>query len=94
MDLPELTPDQQQQLLQFTVAFLKAHPWAIWVIGFLLFLGGVAFVAGVASDRIDPEKLTSVRGKAAYRIARRFGFLFKGLLVDLKELFTGKAAEG
>jgi len=90
--MPDLTPEQQQTLVTLLIAVFQQRPWLVWVLLVLAGLSFVFFVIGVSSDMIDGDKLTSVRGKAHYRIARRFGLLFRGLGKDLYEAATGKEA--
>lgn len=86
----ELTPEQQQTLVTLLIAAFQQRPWLAWVLLGLAALSFLFFVVGVSSDLIDGSKLTSVRARALYRIARRFGLLFRGLGKDLYEAFTGK----
>lgn len=86
----ELTPEQQQTLATLLISVIQQRPWLAWVVVGLAVLGGLCFIIGVSSDLIDGNKLTSVRGKALYRIARRFGLFFTGLGKDLYEAATGK----
>ncbi len=89
----DLTPEEQQGLaravLELVVPWLKNNHWAVWVLVGVLVLVIVSFVIGVASDFIDGSKLTSVRGKNAYALARRLGYFFKGSGKEVRALITG-----
>lgn len=89
----DLTPEEQQGLaravLDLVVPWLKNNHWAVWVLVAVLVLVVVSFVIGVASDFIDGSKLTSVRGKAAYALARRLGYFFKGSGKEVRAFVTG-----
>lgn len=89
-NLPDLTPEQQQQLSSLVISTIKAHPWVAWVLVVAVLMVGIGFIIGVSTDLIDPDKLTTVRGRAAYRIGRRFGLFFRDLPKDLKQLWTGR----
>lgn len=89
----DLTPEEQQGLarafLDLVVPWLKNNHWAVWVLVAVLALVVVSFIIGVASDFIDGSKLTSVRGKNAYALARRLGYFFKGSGKEVRALITG-----
>ena len=88
-DLPDLTPEQQQQLAALVISTIKTHPWVAWVLVAAVLIVAIGFIVGVSTDMIDPDKLTTKRGKAAYDIARRFGLFFRGLSENIRDLIKG-----
>lgn len=88
-----LTAEQEKDLAQLIISaavpWLKSHPWAVWVVLLCALLFVLSFIVGVVSDYIDGSKLKGVRAPAAYSIARRFGYFFRGLGKDVREFVTG-----
>lgn len=91
--MEDLTFEQQQQVAAWLIGYLRTHPTAAYLLIFCTVMGAVLFVVGVCSDMISADKITSVRGKALYRLARRFGLFFRGIGVDLYEAATNKSKE-
>ena len=91
--MEDLTFEQQQQVAAWLIGYLRTHPTAAYLLIFCTFAGVVMFIFGVSTDFIAEDKITSIRGKALYRLAKRFGLFFRGIGVDLYEAATNKPKE-